>query len=111
MPAQNPGVPDPGTRPPKIDVGTGPGNAIVAGAQTALSVTPLGDLSDGLNAIRAWISNRHNWVRVMWFGGGVVMFAIGAAMLARPAAAPVARAVSTVVPAGKAATAVKAATS
>jgi hypothetical protein len=47
---------------------------------------PLSGLEDSATAVRAWISNRHNWVRVMWFGGGVICFAIGAAMLAgRPA--------------------------
>lgn len=109
-----PGVPDPGTR-PKVDVGTGAGNAILNGLnaiggpekvnQTVKTVTaPLSGLEDATTAVRAWVSDRHNWVRVMWFGGGVICFAIGAAMLA---GRPVSAAVTTVLPAGKAMKAVK----
>lgn len=111
-----PGVPDPGTRPttdggkPLLPV-AGLGAAFTRGTNpTALdaAINAGGDsIAAPLNAVRAWISDRHNWVRVAWFGGGIVMFAIGAAMLAgRPAG----QAIATVVPAGKAAKAVKAIT-
>lgn len=111
-------VPDPGTRPPQVPIPNlpGPGGAAVnaagaaANAATAAATNVLPDLGIGENitAVRAWISDRHNWVRVMWFGGGVVLFAVGAAMIARPATQSAAQAAMTVIPAGKAATAAKA---
>lgn len=41
----------------------------------------LGDITDGVRAIRAWISNRHNWVRVAWFLSGAAMFTVGVVLL------------------------------
>jgi hypothetical protein len=101
----SPGVPDPGTRPPKIETGTGPGNALLAGVNAlggpgaVANLNPFSGLDATVSAARAWVSDRHNWTRIMWFGGGVVCFAVGVAMLAgRPAG----QAITTVVPAGKA---------
>lgn len=39
------------------------------------------DFTDGITAVRKWISNRHNWTRVAWFAGGSAMFTIGAVMV------------------------------
>jgi hypothetical protein len=47
-----------------------------------------GDITDEALAIRAWITDRHNWTRVGWFLAGAVMFTVGAVMLGeRPIAA------------------------
>jgi hypothetical protein len=112
QPNRPPGVPDPGTRPPKVPTNLpGIGGAVVGGvgvvadAQTAAGqqLDDLLGIGSSVAAARAWISDRHNLVRVAWFGGGVICFAIGAAMLARPAAS----AAATVIPAGKVARALK----
>lgn len=51
------------------------------------SVDQLGDVTDSVRAVRAWVSVRHNWVRVAWVVGGALMFAVGAVMLGeRPVA-------------------------
>lgn len=63
----------------------------VAGARDTIERVvpdPTG-LVDGITAVRAWVSDRHNWVRVAWFSGGVVLFVVGASMLARPVTAPI----------------------
>lgn len=84
---------------------------VAGGVQAAKEVTGLipgadaaASLIDGVVAVRRWISDRHNWTRVAWFGAGVVLVLTGAAMLARK---PIQAAV-TAVPVGKAAKAVKA---
>lgn len=98
-------IPDPG------GVGAGIAGAIgsvaagVAGAvgSAASSVIPgvdqLGDVADTARAVRAWVSNRHNWTRVAWFAGGSVMFTVGALMVGER---PIATATTAVVqPVGK----------
>lgn len=42
-----------------------------------------GGLVDGVVAVRRWISDRHNWVRVGWFVAGGLLFYGGIAVLAR----------------------------
>lgn len=67
------------------------GTALASGAKKALGAIPgaqeLGDITDGVRAVRAWISNRHNWVRVAWFLSGAGMFVVGIVLIGeRPAA-------------------------
>lgn len=112
-----PGVPDPGTRPvpnpgSKVQLPTaGLGKAFEKGANPTRVDRALNNAAGGVMqlddvaaAAHAWISDRHNWVRVMWFAGGVICVAVGVAMLAQRPATEVA---SKVVPAGKAVSAVK----
>ena len=40
------------------------------------------DLGQALGAVKRWISDRHNWVRVGWFVGGVVLMVGGVAVMA-----------------------------
>lgn len=40
---------------------------------------------DAVMAVRRWMSDRHNWVRIGYFGAGLAMIYIGAAWLAKPA--------------------------
>lgn len=72
--------------------------AAVGAAGGAVSKIPgvdlLGDVADTARAVRAWVSNRHNWVRVSWFVGGTVMFTVGAVMLGER---PIANATNAVV--------------
>lgn len=86
-------VPDPGKRPPRIPVTVpGPGGAVQAGynaitqAPAAVRDAAFGGLDDAAAAVRGWISNRHNWTRVLWFVGGVICTTVGVAMLGKPAA-------------------------
>lgn len=76
-------------------------NTVANNASKIPGVDQLGDVADGARAVRAWISDRHNWTRVAWFGAGVVMFTVGAVMVGeRPlanATASVARPVGNVV--------------
>lgn len=37
---------------------------------------------DAIVAMRRWLSDRHNWTRVVWFGSGVILVLAGAGMLA-----------------------------
>lgn len=58
--------------------------ALGAGAKLVDKVpgaAALGDLTDSVRAVRAWISNRHNWVRVGWFLSGAAMFTIGLVLI------------------------------
>lgn len=61
------------------------GSAAAGFSQGVRSAIPgadqLGDLQDQARAIRAWISNRHNWTRVAWFLSGAALFTIGAVMV------------------------------
>lgn len=77
---------------------------LIPGADAASAVT------DGVTAVRRWVSDRHNWTRVAWFGAGVTLMMIGAGMIGRPVAQKAVRAAATAVPTGKIATAVKGAT-
>jgi len=74
-------------------------NSAASDASNALKgVVPgasqLGDITDEARAVRAWITNRHNWTRVAWFLGGSVMFTVGAVMVGER---PVANATNAVV--------------
>lgn len=68
------------------------GNVARGAASTATSAAGaigqgVGDITDSVRAVRAWISNRHNWVRVAWFLSGAAMFTVGVVLLGeRPAA-------------------------
>lgn len=103
-PNPNNRIPDPGVRPtPTPTPGPSPSPAptgaakepgLIEKAINALTpdavkegVDELGGAVDGLRAVRAWISDRHNWLRVAWFLGGSLMFSVGVVMLAeRPLA-------------------------
>lgn len=52
---------------------------VIPGADTANAVV------DAVEAMRRWIGERHNWVRLGWFAAGLAMIYIGGAALARPA--------------------------
>lgn len=70
------------------------GGGLVDKAGGVISSIPgasqLGDITDTARAVRAWVSTRHNWVRVSWFLSGALMFAVGAVMLGeRPVSAGV----------------------
>lgn len=113
-PPSTQGVPDTGTRPtaapsapasPQTQPGgTSLGDRVgdaLSGATDALN--PFSGAVDAVEAVRAWVTRRHNWVRVAWVIGGVNMFAIGVLMLAgRPAAKAAGTAVQLVIPGGKA---------
>lgn len=45
-------------------------------------VAGLDALGDAAGAARAWVADRHNWVRVGWVVAGVVLFGIGLNALA-----------------------------
>lgn len=61
-------------------------NEATSKAEQALpSIPGVGDALDAVVAVRRWISDRHNWARIGWFVGGVAMFTVGAALVARPA--------------------------
>jgi hypothetical protein len=112
----SPTVPDTGSRPVNIPGLTAFGGLAGAAAQLAgvatdktdyTSLNPVDGLNDAAAAVRAWSADRHNWTRVMWFGAGVICFAIGASMLVRRPVTDAVAQVANVVPSGKA---VKAAT-
>lgn len=48
----------------------------------------LGEALDYAEAIRAWLADRHNWVRIMYWGAGLTLLTVGLLMVARPAAEP-----------------------
>lgn len=113
QPSPSPGpparVPDPGVRPPGAaptpspSPGPKPGTAtdypnqgdpapgqpgFIDKAIDAITPDALTDVPDGIRAVRAWISDRHNWVRVAWFLSGAAMFTVGLVMVGqRPLAA------------------------
>jgi hypothetical protein len=112
-PNPNQRIPDPGVRPtPTPTPSPSPASktagkdepglidkAIGALASNVPGVDELGNAEDGLRAVRAWVSDRHNWVRVAWFLGGSLMFSVGVVMLAER---PLAKAATTVTaPVGK----------
>jgi hypothetical protein len=94
MPFPVPGPVGPGF----AGVGGAVAGVIAGGAEAAASAggdilgalpgaDTLGTLTDTARAVRAWVSDRHNWTRVAWFASGSVMFTVGALMLGeRPAA-------------------------
>lgn len=106
------GVPDPGVRPPGAPQPTpspSPGPAPTPPPPSSGDEEDKGwverlvdglGVGDGITAVRAWVSDRHNWTRVSWFLSGSLLFGVGAAMIAGK---PAASAVTTVLPAGKAA--------
>lgn len=117
------GVPDPGVRPtPSPQVGSGSpqtqpktgglvGKAGDAASALVDSLNPFSNVEDSLTAVRAWVSNRHNWVRVAWVFGGGCMFAAGVIMIGgKPASKAASTVVQAVVPAGKALKAARKAT-
>lgn len=106
-------IPDPGVRPvPAPSPQPAPKPAPTTGAKPGIldkaldAITPeipglgvVSDVSDGITAVRAWISNRHNWIRVAWFFAGSAMFTVGALMVGER---PLANATNAVVqPVGK----------
>jgi hypothetical protein len=58
-------------------------------------------LIDGIDATRRWMSDRHNWIRVMWFGAGMILMIGGAMIISRPAISKTAGTVAAVAPVGK----------
>lgn len=52
-------------------------SGLLPGADAANSV------ADAATAVRRWVSERHNWVRVSWFITGVTIAWIGVVVLAR----------------------------
>jgi hypothetical protein len=108
-------VPDPGTRPtpaPAPSPGKSPAPAPTKGGPGLFDkiadllpglpnldlpsipgADALGDATDAIRAVRAWTSDRHNWVRVAWFLSGGVLFVVGAVMVGER---PLSSAVSTV---------------
>lgn len=104
-PGPYPGVPDPGVRPvpspspqtapkPAPTTGAKPGviDGVINGVKDGVdALTPslpsipgigvVSNIGDGITAVRAWISNRHNWTRVAWFAAGSAMFTVGAVMV------------------------------
>lgn len=75
--------------------------AAVAGAASKASGVlggDLGDITDGVRAIRAWVSNRHNWVRVAWFLSGAAMFTVGVVLLGERPVAQGAASVAKILP-------------
>lgn len=65
-------------------------------ASAANAATPFAGAIDAVIAVRAWTADRHNWARVAWFGSGMILFIVGAAMVAGPGT------VTAALPAGKA---------
>lgn len=53
-------------------IGAKAGAAAAGAAKTATSL-----VTAPFDAARAWVSDRHNIVRVAWVGSGLVLFAIG----------------------------------
>lgn len=47
------------------------GSAVGSGLSSASSIL------DPLQSVRAWVSDRHNLVRVAWVGAGIVLWALG----------------------------------
>lgn len=77
---------------------TSPAGEAVVGAATGAVNTVTGLLPgadaanavvDAVTAIRRWVSDRHNAVRVAWFVAGYALIIAGAYRIARPAIDPV----------------------
>lgn len=83
-PAPSPG-PAPGTDTGVPKTGTSPtdtGSSLLDQIKQAVTPSWLSGLDDGITAVRTWISDRHNWVRVGWFAAGGAMLTIGFVMVA-----------------------------
>lgn len=74
------------------------GGQLVAGKATGVLGGDLGDITDTVRAVRAWVSNRHNWVRVAWFLSGAAMFTVGVVMLGERPLAPVLKTAAKAIP-------------
>lgn len=61
--------------------GAAVGGAITDAREAAGNLPGLAEIS----AARAWMANRHNWVRVGWFVGGLVLMIAGAVTFAERA--------------------------
>lgn len=48
-------------------------------------VDELHAIGDALSAVKGWISNRHNLVRIGWFVAGYAMIIAGLVILTKPA--------------------------
>lgn len=59
-----------------------PGDAATTVVNAAVGALPGGDTVD---AVRRWVGDRHNWVRVGWFGAGVVLIVAGVIVIANRA--------------------------
>jgi len=63
-------------------------NAAASAAKEVQAAVPGADafeaIANGAGAVRRWVSDRHNWVRVGWFGAGVALMFVGATMIAGP---------------------------
>jgi hypothetical protein len=73
---------------------------LVPGADAANAVI------DGVTAARRWISDRHNLIRIAWFGSGVVLIIAGAVIISRPIQ-NAGKVTSTLLTGGKAANVIK----
>lgn len=75
------------TPPASVPIPT-PGD-IATGTKVVLGSIPLPGLDqaatlvDSVTAVRRWVSDRHNWVRVGWFVGGSLLLWAGVLVLAR----------------------------
>jgi hypothetical protein len=58
-------------------------------------------VGENLSAVRRWISDRHNWVRVGWAGVGLAAIVVGGTIMARKSIAAGAKVVTKAIPAGK----------
>jgi hypothetical protein len=74
------------------------GGKAVVGKATGVLGGDLGDVTDTVRAVRAWVSNRHNWVRVAWFLSGAAMFTVGVVMVGTRPLEPAVKAVAKVIP-------------
>lgn len=52
----------------------------VPGVETADAI------ADGVSAVRRWIADRHNWIRVIWTVSGFALMIGGAMVISRPVA-------------------------
>jgi hypothetical protein len=88
--------------PGAIAAGADAASKVAGGVQKAVGAIPgvdqLGDITDTIRAVRAWISNRHNWVRTAWFLSGAALFTVGAVMIGER---PIAKTAGTVAKAAK----------
>lgn len=87
---------------------------IPAAVDAAASIPKtLGDAVQFIGAGRDWLGDRHNWTRIAWFAGGILLTYVGVILATRPlvkkAAEPIAQVVGAVVPVGKVAKAAGAA--
>ena len=56
---------------------------IMAAPSVIPGVGELAGVVDSMLAVRRWISDRHNWVRVVWVVGGFSLMVTGAMLMAR----------------------------